>query len=192
VERFRRREILSAAQSLQDWALEWGERVLDKLAAARPVIPQELPDRAGDSWEPLLAISDLAGGDWSERARTAAIELSGEAAEADASIGVRLLADCRAVFNGQEHLATKDLIASLAEDEEAPWGGWHKGFPISPRSLANRSSRSESDRARFASPATRQREGMPARRSRIPGIATPAPIPPISPTQRHKPHRNRD
>ena len=49
---------------------------------------------------------------------------------------MRLLADCQLALNGYDRLSTKDLIASLAEDEEAPWGGWHNGSPISPRSLA--------------------------------------------------------
>jgi hypothetical protein len=136
VERFRRREVFAAAESLDTWAVDWGTRFVDELAFARPELPEDLLDRAADSWEPLFAIADLAGGDWPERARAAALELSGEP-EDDASIGVRLLSDCRAVFNGHDHLATKDLIASLADDEEAPWGGWHKGSPISPRSLAN-------------------------------------------------------
>jgi uncharacterized protein DUF3631 len=137
VERFRRREAIATGEPLHQWAADWGERFVDELANASPELPEDLPDRAADSWEPLFAIADLAGGDWPGRARAAAQKLSGEAADADASIGVRLLQDCRAAFNGHDHLATKDLIASLAEDEEAPWGGWHKGSPISPRSLAN-------------------------------------------------------
>jgi Protein of unknown function (DUF3631) len=48
-----------------------------------------------------------------------------------------LLSNCHAAFNGHDHLATKDLITCLADDEEAPWGGWHKGNPISPRALAH-------------------------------------------------------
>jgi hypothetical protein len=137
VERFRRREAIATGEPLRQWAADWGERFVDELATANPELPDDLPDRAADSWEPLFAIADLAGGDWPARARAAAQKLSGEAADADVSIGVRLLQDCRAAFNGHDHLATKDLIASLAEDEEAPWGGWHKGSPISPRALAN-------------------------------------------------------
>jgi hypothetical protein len=136
VERFRRREAIATGEPFRQWAADWGERFVDELANANPDLPGELPDRAADSWEPLFAIADLAGGDWSRRARAAALELSGEAVDADASIRVRLLADCQLALNGYDRLSTKDLIASLAEDEEAPWGGWHKGSPISPRSLA--------------------------------------------------------
>jgi hypothetical protein len=136
VERFRRREAIESGEPLRQWAADWGERFVDELASATPDLPSELPDRAADSWEPLFAIADLAGEEWPGRARASAQELSGEALD-DASIGVRLLQDCRAAFNGHDHLATKDLIASLVENEEAPWGGWHKGSPISPRALAN-------------------------------------------------------
>ena len=39
---------------------------------ARPDDARALDDRAEEAWEPLLAIADLAGGDWPERARDAA------------------------------------------------------------------------------------------------------------------------
>jgi len=35
-----------------------------------------LNDRAGDIWEPLLALADLAGGDWPGKARQAAVALN--------------------------------------------------------------------------------------------------------------------
>ena len=139
VQRFRRRDAIEISEPLHQWAVDWGARFVDDLALARPLLPDpsELHDRAADSWEALFAIAELAGGDWPERGRAAAQELSGESADSDASIAVRLLSNCYAAFNGHDHLATKDLIASLADDEEAPWGGWHKGNPISPRAIAN-------------------------------------------------------
>ncbi len=103
---------------------------------ARPELPDELGDRAADCWEPLVAIADRAGGEWPERARRAALELSGRAAGADDSKRVRLLADIRAAFGERKNLATKALIDELAEGEEAPWATWHKGQRISPRALA--------------------------------------------------------
>src|SRR5512132_3246908 len=59
-------------------------------------VPDGLNDRAADNWEPLLTIADRAGGQWPERARKAALALSG-AAE-DGSIGVTLLGDIKAIF----------------------------------------------------------------------------------------------
>lgn len=45
-------------------------------------LPAELDDRAGDAWEPLLAIAKSAGGDWPQRARRAAVALAGTASAA--------------------------------------------------------------------------------------------------------------
>jgi len=61
-------------------------------------VPEELHDRAADSWEPLLAIADRAGGSWPMRARLAAVALSSEE-DMPASAGIRLLADVREVFD---------------------------------------------------------------------------------------------
>jgi Protein of unknown function (DUF3631) len=106
------------------------------LAVARPVLPTELPDRAADVWEPLLAIADLAGGEWPEQARAAARLLSGRLTTDDEAVGVQLLADCLYAFDGNDRLSTKELRELLLEDEERPWATWHHGSPISPRALA--------------------------------------------------------
>jgi hypothetical protein len=37
-----------------------------------------LEDRAADTWEPLIALADLAGNDWPQRARTAALALTAD------------------------------------------------------------------------------------------------------------------
>ncbi len=136
VERFRRREALAAAEPLATSLESLASYHVEHLAAARPALPDELGDRAADSWEPLLAVADRAGGEWPERARRAALELSGRGAPDDGSIGVRLLADIHTAFGERRNLATKALIDELAEDEEAPWGTWHKGSRMSPRALA--------------------------------------------------------
>ena len=49
----------------------------EKIRAARPSMPDGLHDRAQDNWEPLFAIADLAGGEWPDLARKAALALSG-------------------------------------------------------------------------------------------------------------------
>ncbi len=99
-------------------------------------VPEELNDRAADSWESLLAIADLAGEEWPGRARTAAIVLSGEG-EADLSTGMRLLADIHDVFQerGTDHLPTSGLLHDLHDHEDSPWAEWY-GQPLSARGLA--------------------------------------------------------
>ena len=49
-----------------------------------------LNDRAGDIWEPLLALADLAGGNWPEQARQSAAALAANAQESS-PIGALLL-----------------------------------------------------------------------------------------------------
>jgi hypothetical protein len=129
------REFEGIAALLHQALVSLGQLHVAALDAARPERPRGLKDRAADCWEPLLAIAELAGEDWPERARSAAIELSSEGARDDDSLGVELLADCHAVFDGQERMFTDALVAALCEDVEKPWATWHRGERISPRSL---------------------------------------------------------
>jgi Protein of unknown function (DUF3631) len=137
VERFRRRDAEAEGLTLRDRLADWLEPQVDELQRARPQLPEELDDRASDSWEPLFAIADLAGGDWPERARRAALTLFNPDQREDDSMTARLLADIYSVFesNGDERLKTTDLIDELCEIEESPWGDWH-GKPISAHGLS--------------------------------------------------------
>ena len=62
-------------------------------------VPDGLNDRAADNWEPLLAVADRAGGDWPERARKAAVALSGNGVVKDDSAGVMLLGASASCFD---------------------------------------------------------------------------------------------
>lgn len=108
------------------------------IADASPAIPGGLNDRAADNWEPLLAIADAAGGDWPERARKAAVVLSGGEPEDGQAVGVRLLADIRDIFEARQadRLASADLAAALGEMEDRPWPEWRGGKPMTTRQLA--------------------------------------------------------
>jgi hypothetical protein len=136
VERFRRREAGEVAGPLTERARLWAEQSVDALAIARPHLPDDLGDRAQDCWEPLFAIAEHVGGDWPERARAAAIALSGSRVKEEESIGVRLLTDCKRAFGDADRITTAALRDVLAEDEEAPWGDWRGKGTISARSLA--------------------------------------------------------
>lgn len=98
------------------------------------VVPDELPDRAADSWEVLIGIAEAAGGDWPRRARLAAVALSGEEA-LHLTSGMRLLADIRDVFEDADHLPTAELLQRLNQLEDAPWSEWY-GQPLTARGLA--------------------------------------------------------
>jgi hypothetical protein len=132
VERFRERAVREEAAPIV-------AALVSALAAQPPAhvadIPTELPDRAGDAWEPLLAIADAAGGIWPGRARRAAIVLHA-GRDQDDSLGLRLLADARLVFEarGIERTFTADLIAALQADDESPW--LNERFPLTAHRLA--------------------------------------------------------
>ena len=139
VERFRRRDAAEAAEPLYQWAVSWADEFAPKLAEARPELPDELDDRAQDIWEPLLAIADIAGDVWPERARGAALELCGPEArqDEDDSLTALLLKDLYEIFttSTETRFHTSDLIERLAKIEESPWGDWH-GKPITPQALS--------------------------------------------------------
>lgn len=96
------------------------------LPTATPLIPDALTDRQADMLEPLLAIAELAGPEWAERARAALVAIcsSGE----DQSVGIQLLASCRAIFTEKDRdaISTQDLLNALiqVEDANAPWPQW--------------------------------------------------------------------
>jgi hypothetical protein len=97
-------------------------------------VPDALPDRAADSWEPLLMIAAAAGEEWEARARAAAITLSSEDAQV-VSVGMRLLEDIREVFGDESHLTTAELLHRLHDLDDAPWGDWYGG-QLTGRALA--------------------------------------------------------
>jgi putative DNA primase/helicase len=91
------------------------------IAKAHPELPESLNDRAADIWEPLLAVAELAGGSWPEKARQAADGLTGNA-QSRSEIG-SLLFDIFGGFAvcGPEKLLSRDLVAWLNRMRERPW-----------------------------------------------------------------------
>lgn len=136
VEPFRERKVRPYANELRDRMAAWAKRNTERLSEAEPALPPGITDRPADVWEPLLAVADAAGADWPSRARHAAVELNRARAERDPSLGVRLLADVRAVFQ-EEKVFTDDLLERLNGLDEAPWGEL-RGKPLDSRGLARR------------------------------------------------------
>jgi len=98
--------------------------------------PPSLNDRAADNWRALLTIAAVAGGPWPEKAKAAALALSGDAE--DETAGIMLLADVIELFQccGSDYLASSEIVEHLAGMEARPWPEWHRGKPISVRQLA--------------------------------------------------------
>jgi hypothetical protein len=135
--RFRRREVRDAVEPILLSLASLAEFHVDRLAEARPEPLDVLDDRATDCWEPLFAIADLAGGGWPERARHAALTLSGARTEDDESLGIHLLSDCYEIFNGYERLSTARLLELLCLIEESPWAEkWFDTYKGEPKSGA--------------------------------------------------------
>lgn len=138
VARFRQREVATGTSELKARLAAWGEANLEALKNGRPDIPGGLSDRQADVCEPLLAIADLAGGEWPEAARRALVKLCAEAQSDDDSIGVRLLRDIQSIFADRAvaEMTSTDLAEALAAIEASPWGEWSRGKPLSTARLA--------------------------------------------------------
>jgi hypothetical protein len=134
VERLRKRDNDEFA-TLRRKAARWAADNFDRLADPDPKIPDALNDRAADNWRPLLAIADLAGGDWPKRARESACILSGDGQDTSAA-NVELLADIRKAFGDHAVIRSADLVAALVAEVERPWAEYNRGKPISQRQLA--------------------------------------------------------
>jgi len=128
---------LPELEPLRRKAWTWARRHEDELAGADPDLPDGLHDRQRDNWRPLVALADLAGGPWPDRARKAARVLTSDGRD-DRSLGTRLLADVRDIL--QDHpsdtIRSKRLVDRLTALEEAPWSEY-KGRGLSAVSLAH-------------------------------------------------------
>ena len=137
IEAFRSRAHAPVGEALRRRLAAWAEIVLQRATDARPKMPAGVEDRNADVWEALLAVADLAGGDWFNLARRAATELVIAAREIEPSLNIRLLEDLRTIFEGEDSLSTKDVLARLCLLEDAPWNDL-KGKPITDRQLSQR------------------------------------------------------
>ena len=103
-------------------------------------MPPGIQDRDADVWEALLAVADLAGGPWPDRARCSAVTLVTASAQRAHSLGVVLLRDVRTVLGNRERISTEQLLDGLISLPESPWGDL-RGKQLDPRGLARRLSR---------------------------------------------------
>ena len=143
VARLRRRDT-GSLQILAQKLARWAEDNSVDLAEAEPDMPS-LNDRAADAWELCIAIADRAGGHWRQRARQAAVRISGDEAAVEESLRVQLLSDIRDAFSASPKvyktpndtvIASNDLAEWLGELEERPWAEFKRGRPITRAQLA--------------------------------------------------------
>jgi putative DNA primase/helicase len=112
------------------WALDNS----DAVGALDPQMPPGIFNRVADNWRPLLAIADVVGSDWGERARVAI----GLADGAEESKGVQLLRDIRAIFveRAVDRISSEELVDALIAIENHPWAEWRREKPITKNGLA--------------------------------------------------------
>jgi len=116
-------------EALQAWGAESAERIV------WPELPPEIIDCNADVWEALIAVADLAGGGWPERARVSAVALVADSMAGAPSIGVQLLTDLKAVFKGRASMWAESILAALHAMDEQPWNDL-RGKPVDNRWLA--------------------------------------------------------
>lgn len=144
IEPWRLRVNGAEAERLQTWLSTWASSVADRLTGDFwPEIPSQVVDRDADVCEALLAVADLAGGDWPQRARVAAVALVAASKTRAPSAGVLLLRDIKAAFTdaAEEQLSTLQLLARLNSLEESPWSTIRRGEPLDSRGLSQRLSK---------------------------------------------------
>jgi hypothetical protein len=122
-------------EPLRRQAARWVADNAESLRTTDPVMPEALSGRTLDNWRPLIAIADLAGGEWPARARRIAQELGGRSEPTD---GIMLLEDIQRIFikHGSDRLTSSEMARKLSEMEDRPWPEWHQGKPITPRQIA--------------------------------------------------------
>jgi putative DNA primase/helicase len=137
VSRMRGRDT-DAFRTLRQQAKRWSDDNIATLKDAKPALPDALNDRAADNWEPLLAIADLAGGEWPTKARAAALALSGEDI-GTASLGIQLLASIKDLMESLnvDSMFSQVLVEHLTKDETGPWVAYGKAQkPINQQQVA--------------------------------------------------------
>jgi putative DNA primase/helicase len=124
------------ATQYQQRCAEFVQQHRDAIATARPEIPTVLNDRAADIWEPLLAIADLAGGDWPGLARQAAHKLS--LADDDIPLIGYFLSDLRnwMLIRKTDRILSRDIVATFNRLHDRPWQDLRRGRQINEYWLA--------------------------------------------------------
>ncbi|MFZ3558843.1 DUF3631 domain-containing protein [Streptomyces sp. BH055] len=126
-----------ALHAIRDRLAAWLPPLYPQAMEMEPEMPVE--DRAADTWEPLIVVADLAGGEWPASARTACRSMSDYEAGQDEEGGLRtrILVDIRRVFAAEGDptvLRTSRLLDELNADKEAPWAEYGAGG-LTPRGL---------------------------------------------------------
>lgn len=129
VDRLRRREISGEVDALGSELEKWARQANEALEGYRCETMEQISDRLEEAWEPLLAIANLAGGEYPARARAAAKDLAG-GDDDSATASHTLLVALRDVFGKHHELPTMDILTALNGNDDLPFGSWNDGNGI--------------------------------------------------------------
>jgi len=136
-----RKSRLEEFQTLSRKILRWTNDHRKHIETIEPKLPAILNDRAADNWLPLLAIAQVAGGDWPHLTLNALASFNAADDGEEDTIVIALLLSLRDLFrqrdktNDDGFLATEEILKALNFNKEAPWADWNKGNGISAKKL---------------------------------------------------------
>ena len=105
-------------EKMRAWLEAWAGQVRDSIKDYQPEMPEEVDGRPEQIWEPLVAVADVAGGEWPERARAACIELALDQATAPVEDEEESTAEAFASFATDLGGALADTTPDYGDDEE--------------------------------------------------------------------------
>jgi MoxR-like ATPase len=128
------------AEPIYDALAEWCEKRRAEISGYRPDMPAAVVDRNKEIWEPLITIADMAGGEWPDRARDAAVFLVGAAMDDSVKAGsdIELLIHIREAFLNADKIHADELVRRLCNREESPWMDMGWGKPLTTAILRER------------------------------------------------------
>jgi putative DNA primase/helicase len=98
----------------------WAADNASALSSAKPLFPAGLTHKkAKPNWKLLLAIAELAAGDWPKQARDAAERLS--RANRKPSWGMQMLVEFDTLFATRAEITSAEVAEILTSDATSPW-----------------------------------------------------------------------
>jgi putative DNA primase/helicase len=136
VEKFTHKDDAGLAD-LRSRLFRWSLDNVDTLRGAKPSMPEQFDNRRPDNWSVQLAITDLCGEDWGDKARLAAIELEG--ASDSRTAGAKLLEAIRSISREEgvgDAIGSQGLRDKLTANPDSEWAEWRRGNPITQMQIA--------------------------------------------------------
>ena len=113
----------------------WSADNATALKDAKPLYPANFNNRLQANWRLLLAIAELAGGQWPKQAREAAARLSHLTRRQ--SWGVQMFQAFQQIFaSGRKLITSKEVPSVLTADPDSVWCEYNRGGPITQRQVA--------------------------------------------------------